>query len=184
MAGVDARAPLDGTTPIVAAGVHAAVLGGFASVLVAGNGSGRPAVALRAARAQELEGAAAERALEQVREVQRQELEVIGQVPADLNGLYVRIGPNPMKPPKAPRYHWFTGDGMVQMSFTLPLPHDKRAEGWADSLVAAEAAVDRRREFLERGRPADPFRPRFFCGENDLRDLIDEAVKIGAEEQV
>ena len=35
---------------------------------------------LRAARAQELEGAAAERALEQVREVQRQELEVIGQV--------------------------------------------------------------------------------------------------------
>ena len=22
-----------------------------------------------------------------------------------------------------------TGDGMVQLSFTLPLPHDKRAEG-------------------------------------------------------
>ena len=24
-----------------------------------------------------------------------------------------------------------TGDGMVQLSFTLPLPHDKRAEGAA-----------------------------------------------------
>ncbi len=47
---IDARAPLNGTTPIVAAGVHAAVLGGFASILVAGNGSGRPAVALRGTR--------------------------------------------------------------------------------------------------------------------------------------
>lgn len=29
-----------------------------------------------------------------------------------------------------------TGDGMVQMSFTLPLPHDKRAEGAALQLAA------------------------------------------------
>ena len=27
-----------------------------------------------------------------------------------------------------------TGDGMVQLSFTLPLPHDKRAEGAAGEL--------------------------------------------------
>lgn len=37
-----------------------------------------------------------------------------GQVPPELNGLYVRIGPNPLKAPKAPdKHHWFTGDGMV-----------------------------------------------------------------------
>jgi beta-lysine 5,6-aminomutase beta subunit len=28
-----------------------------------------------------------------------------------------------------------TGDGMVQVSFTLPLPHDKRAEGAAVQLA-------------------------------------------------
>ena len=28
-----------------------------------------------------------------------------------------------------------TGDGMVQLSFTLPLPHDKVAEGAAGELV-------------------------------------------------
>lgn len=47
---VDVRAPLDGTRPTVAAGLHAAVLGGFGSVIVAGDGSGRPAIAVRGAR--------------------------------------------------------------------------------------------------------------------------------------
>ena len=28
-----------------------------------------------------------------------------------------------------------TGDGMVQLSFTLPIPHDKRAEGGATQLA-------------------------------------------------
>jgi carotenoid cleavage dioxygenase-like enzyme len=46
-------------------------------------------------------------------ELDSRELRVQGQIPPALNGLYVRIGPNPMKQPKAPRYHWFTGDGMV-----------------------------------------------------------------------
>src|SRR3954454_9650156 len=30
-----------------------------------------------------------------------------------------------------------TGDGMVQVSFTLPVPHDKRAEGAAVQLAAS-----------------------------------------------
>jgi beta-lysine 5,6-aminomutase beta subunit len=34
-----------------------------------------------------------------------------------------------------------TGDGMVQLSFTLPLPHDKRAEGAAAQL-AAKMGID------------------------------------------
>ena len=39
-------------------------------------------------------------------------LRVEGQLPEDLNGLYARIGPNPLKP-NPQRYHWFIGDGMV-----------------------------------------------------------------------
>ena len=40
------------------------------------------------------------------------ELKVTGDIPAQLAGRYVRIGPNPFKPD--PRgHHWFIGDGMV-----------------------------------------------------------------------
>ena len=39
-------------------------------------------------------------------------LEVIGEIPPDLDGLYVRTGPNPQYAP-AGRYHWFDGDGML-----------------------------------------------------------------------
>ncbi len=41
------------------------------------------------------------------------ELTWSGQIPDDLNGLFVRNGPNPMKPPKASRHHWFAGEGML-----------------------------------------------------------------------
>lgn len=47
---VDVRAPLDGGTPALAAGLHAALFGGFGSLLVAGDGGGRPALALRGVR--------------------------------------------------------------------------------------------------------------------------------------
>ena len=47
---VDIRAPLTGGSPAMAAGVHAAMFGGFGSLLVAGDGVGRPAVALRGVR--------------------------------------------------------------------------------------------------------------------------------------
>jgi len=40
------------------------------------------------------------------------DLKVTGTIPAELNGRYVRNGPNPFKPD--PRgHHWFLGDGMV-----------------------------------------------------------------------
>ena len=40
------------------------------------------------------------------------DLKVTGEIPAQLAGRYVRIGPNPFKPD--PRgHHWFIGDGMV-----------------------------------------------------------------------
>lgn len=40
-------------------------------------------------------------------------LRVTGQLPRELNGLYARIGPNPMHVANPGAYHWFTGDGMV-----------------------------------------------------------------------
>lgn len=46
------------------------------------------------------------------REVEIEGLEVIGQLPADLHGAYVRNGPNPRYPTQG-RHHWFDGDGMV-----------------------------------------------------------------------
>jgi carotenoid cleavage dioxygenase-like enzyme len=39
-------------------------------------------------------------------------LEVIGKIPADLNGVYLRNGPNPRFAPEG-RYLWFDGDGMI-----------------------------------------------------------------------
>ena len=46
-------------------------------------------------------------------EITAQDLEVIGEIPDDLNGLYVRNGPNPQHAPTDGRYHWFDGDGML-----------------------------------------------------------------------
>jgi carotenoid cleavage dioxygenase len=39
-------------------------------------------------------------------------LEVIGELPPDLDGVFLRNGPNPRLDPVG-RYHWFDGDGMV-----------------------------------------------------------------------
>ncbi|GET38634.1 carotenoid oxygenase family protein [Microseira wollei] len=45
-------------------------------------------------------------------EITADDLQVIGTLPAELNGTFVRNGPNPQFPPKG-RYHWFDGDGML-----------------------------------------------------------------------
>jgi 8'-apo-carotenoid 13,14-cleaving dioxygenase len=49
---------------------------------------------------------------------QRQEhfstqLNVTGQIPTELDGALMRIGPNPIYVPNPKTYHWFVGDGMV-----------------------------------------------------------------------
>jgi carotenoid cleavage dioxygenase len=46
-------------------------------------------------------------------EVTATELEVIGELPAELSGRYLRNGPNPLGEVDPARYHWFTGEGMV-----------------------------------------------------------------------
>ncbi|MBI1392266.1 MAG: 9-cis-epoxycarotenoid dioxygenase [Alphaproteobacteria bacterium] len=45
-------------------------------------------------------------------EVTAERLVVHGEIPRDLNGLYVRNGPNPARPPVG-MHHWFDGDGML-----------------------------------------------------------------------
>jgi carotenoid cleavage dioxygenase len=45
-------------------------------------------------------------------EVTSSDLKIIGKLPSDLVGMYVRNGPNPMFPPRG-HYHWFDGDGML-----------------------------------------------------------------------
>jgi 8'-apo-carotenoid 13,14-cleaving dioxygenase len=41
------------------------------------------------------------------------DLRVTGTIPPELDGRYIRIGPNPVTRPNPAAYHWFTGDGMV-----------------------------------------------------------------------
>lgn len=47
------------------------------------------------------------------REVTLDDLQVHGTIPPELDGRYIRIGPNPAKPPNPAAHHWFVGDGMV-----------------------------------------------------------------------
>ncbi|HHG5368170.1 TPA: carotenoid oxygenase family protein [Pseudomonas aeruginosa] len=47
------------------------------------------------------------------KEVVLDQFEVIGKIPEDLNGLYVRNGPVPQFQPIG-KYHWYDGDGMLQ----------------------------------------------------------------------
>jgi len=46
-------------------------------------------------------------------EVDVDDLPVDGQIPTELEGRLLRIGPNPVTDPDPATYHWFTGSGMV-----------------------------------------------------------------------
>ncbi len=46
-------------------------------------------------------------------EVTAFDLPVVGALPVELDGRYLRNGPNPLGPVDPATYHWFTGDGMV-----------------------------------------------------------------------
>ena len=45
-------------------------------------------------------------------EIQAENLKVIGEIPTELRGMFVRNGPNPQFSPIG-QYHWFHGDGML-----------------------------------------------------------------------
>lgn len=46
------------------------------------------------------------------REIRARDLEIAGEIPRDLNGVFVRNGPNPQEMPEG-MHHWFDGDGML-----------------------------------------------------------------------
>ena len=45
--------------------------------------------------------------------ISEDKLEVVGSIPKELSGLYLRNGPNPMGSPNTKKYHWFEGEGML-----------------------------------------------------------------------
>ena len=74
-------------------------------------------------------------------EVTAVDLPVTGQVPAALNGRYLRNGPNPMGL-EDPAYHWFLGDGMVH-GVRL---REGRAEWYRNRWVRSQAVAQARGE--------------------------------------
>jgi carotenoid cleavage dioxygenase-like enzyme len=66
------------------------------------------------------------------------DLEVTGDLPADLDGRYVRNGPNPLGEVDPATYHWFTGTGMVH---GLRL-RDGRAEWYRNRWVRSGSIAD------------------------------------------
>lgn len=48
-----------------------------------------------------------------VDEMEKCQFKVMGEIPQQLTGLLLRIGPNPIHVENPDYYHWFTGDGML-----------------------------------------------------------------------
>ncbi len=67
-------------------------------------------------------------------EVRATDLPVTGTLPRELNGRYLRIGPNPLGPTAPARHHWFLGEGMVH-GVRL---RDGRAEWYRNALVRGD----------------------------------------------
>ena len=49
-------------------------------------------------------------------EVTALDLAVTGTIPDELNGRFLRNGPNPRETPDMANHHWFFGEGMVHLS--------------------------------------------------------------------
>lgn len=78
------------------------------------------------------------------------DLPVTGQVPQELSGRYLRIGPNPCPLPDGP-YHWFMGDGMVH---GVEL-RDGKAVSYRNRWVQTDRVAERLGEPAPRG-PRQP----------------------------
>lgn len=73
-------------------------------------------------------------------------LQTQGQIPPELDGLYVRIGPNPIHLRKPDQHHWFSGDGMV---------HGVRLQG-GEARWYRSRYVESRQASARLGRPIVP----------------------------
>jgi carotenoid cleavage dioxygenase len=91
-----------------------------------------------------------------------EDMEVIGQVPTDLNGLYVRNGPNAYYPPEW-RYHAYDGDGMLH---AVRFCHGKvsyrnrwvRTAGLQEEQAAGQALWKGLKEPWRKDRPEQPLK--------------------------
>ena len=82
-------------------------------------------------------------------EVTAFDLEVIGRVPEELTGRFLRIGPNPVDEPdlvRLVRYHWFAGTGMA---------HGLRLRGGKAEWFRSRFVIDRDAAKVSEP-PADP----------------------------
>lgn len=96
------------------------------------------------------------------REIEARDCEVIGEVPTDLAGVYVRNGSNPRYEPKG-RYHWFDGDGMLHaLHFEDGRAHYRnrwvRTEAFAIEDGAGEAVWSGINERPNFSLPGGPFK--------------------------
>src|SRR3954447_21283471 len=66
------------------------------------------------------------------------ELEVVGTLPTELTGRYLRNGPNPITPVDSSTHHWFIGDAMVH---GLRL-EEGRADWYRARMVRSEKVSD------------------------------------------
>ena len=71
-------------------------------------------------------------------EVTAFDLEVVGELPAELDGRYLRNGPNPLGAVDPATYHWFTGDAMVH-GVRL---RDGKAEWYRNRWVRSDSVAD------------------------------------------
>ncbi|MFN6515417.1 MAG: carotenoid oxygenase family protein [Nostoc sp. CreGUA01] len=77
------------------------------------------------------------------KEITSDKLSVIGELPPELSGMFVRNGPNPQWPPIG-EYHWFDGDGMlhgVQISNGVATYRNRyvQTRGWKKEREAGKA---------------------------------------------
>ncbi len=71
-------------------------------------------------------------------EITVEDLEVTGSVPSELEGRWLRNGPNPVGDVEAESYHWFTGSGMVH-GVRL---RDGRAEWYRNRWIRGDAETE------------------------------------------
>ncbi len=72
-------------------------------------------------------------------EITATDLPVIGELPKDLNGRYLRNGPNPFGDIDAATHHWFLGDGMVH-GIRL---REGKAEWYRNRYVGSERVAEK-----------------------------------------
>jgi carotenoid cleavage dioxygenase len=97
------------------------------------------------------------------RETTAFDLAVVAALPAELNGTYLRIGPNPLGTPDPASYHWFQGDGMVH-AVTVEDGSVRYANRW----VRTDRAATLLGEAVIASQPADVMPAEFSVANTSL----------------